>query len=306
MSFSISSKFQPSQHLEKNMSQLFSVPKEIITDIFQFIPSHEYNSLLKMTHLNSDTRNLLLSDKFWKPILYQQFPGSEKHVSKYFQLVYFQATSQKIRQKKKKLEFDFIVNISGNDGIGKTALLNRFIEGYFMDPMDYVTLCDSNRKKMNVQGTEYNLEITESPGDEDFSVLRDHLIRRMNCGLVCFSLTSKQSFDDAVLYIELICRLKNMEYAPALLIGTKSDLNDSIQVSNEDIKKITDLKKIKYISVSSLNGSNVNECFELAVKKCNEENFDNLVSKRFLSRLEKYGLNVDLNQQKKEQNCQLL
>ena len=127
------------------MSLKTQISNDLFLEIFNFIPKNDIKTLLSITQVNHESRNYLSSDEIWKPIFLERFSNS-KQVTKFFRLVFLQASFQTIKRNK-ELE---IVNqkehnsknihvkiaIFGANGSGRKSLLSRFVNNEFHK--DYV------------------------------------------------------------------------------------------------------------------------------------------------------------------------
>jgi GTPase KRas len=94
---------------------------------------------------------------------------------------------------------------------------------------------------------------------------RDYIIRKSDAFILLFDVTSKTSFDSIEGYYKEIVDVKREEYAPIVLIGTKSDLTQKRQVNESDCLVLAEKLNVQYLETSSLNGSNIEEAFKKLV-----------------------------------------
>eukprot|EP00761_Pharyngomonas_kirbyi_P009289 gb/GECH01009305.1/.p1 GENE.gb/GECH01009305.1/~~gb/GECH01009305.1/.p1 ORF type:complete len:204 (+),score=33.32 gb/GECH01009305.1/:1-612(+) len=151
----------------------------------------------------------------------------------------------------------------GSGGVGKSALIVRFIQGVFVQQYD-PTLEDSYRKETTVDGRDIVMDILDTAGQEEFFTLRDQYIRSSDGFCIVYSVISKQSFDEVTEYIEQIYRTKNIdttERLPIVLMGNKSDLESQRAVPTETGQQIADRYGIPFFETSAKTSTNVEEAF---------------------------------------------
>ena len=60
--------------------------------------------------------------------------------------------------------------------------------------------------------------------------MREQYMRTGDGFLICYSVTDRQSFDEAIEYKKLINKVRNNEDVPSVLVGNKCDLDHSRKV----------------------------------------------------------------------------
>jgi len=75
--------------------------------------------------------------------------------------------------------------VLGSGGVGKSAITVQFVQGVFVEKYD-PTIEDSYRKNVEVDGSQYLLEILDTAGTEQFTAMRDLYMKRWS--RICFSI----------------------------------------------------------------------------------------------------------------------
>ena len=65
----------------------------------------------------------------------------------------------------------------------------------------------------------------------EFTAMREQYMRTGDGFLICYSVTDRQSFDEAIQYKKLINKVRNSEQVPCVLVGNKCDLDHQRKVS---------------------------------------------------------------------------
>src|SRR6218665_2192662 len=63
--------------------------------------------------------------------------------------------------------------------------------------------------------------------------MREQYMRTGEGFIICYSVTDRRSFDEAVAYKHLIDRVRNQEDIPVVLVGNKCDLESERKVSHD-------------------------------------------------------------------------
>lgn len=115
--------------------------------------------------------------------------------------------------------------VVGDGAVGKTCLLIAFATGEF--PTEYVpTVFENYSAKMKINDKAVFLHLWDTAGQEDYDRLRPLSYPDSDIVLLCFSTTSKNSYDSVQekWNPEIKHYLPN---TPVILVGTKVDLRDA-------------------------------------------------------------------------------
>eukprot|EP00842_Homolaphlyctis_polyrhiza_P006783 jgi/Hompol1/7105/HPOL_004005-RA len=154
--------------------------------------------------------------------------------------------------------------VLGDGGVGKTALtiqlcLNHFVETY--DP----TIEDSYRQQVVIDGTPCILEILDTAGQEEYTALRDQWIRDGEGFLLCFSITSRSTFERLERFKDQIERVKDVDHlrhpVPMIVVGNKCDRIHDREVSFAEGVNLAHHLRCDYIETSAKTSQNVERAF---------------------------------------------
>ncbi|KAH3763373.1 small GTPase superfamily [Pelomyxa schiedti] len=115
------------------------------------------------------------------------------------------------------------VAVLGAHGVGKTALVETYINGFFSDREYEGSLEPSYRRQLDIDGTAAIIELLDSPGTEQFTAMRDCYYKSSHVVLLCFSLVDTPSFD--TIMTEFFPSLRAVSpKTVTFLVGLKMDL----------------------------------------------------------------------------------
>ncbi len=166
-----------------------------------------------------------------------------------------------------KDEKRYKIIIIGDSNVGKTALFWRFTEGDFLAEKDtQVTTIDFKIKNINLKDKPVKLYIWDTAGQEKYRSIVSTYFKGCNGVLMVFDLSSEKSFKNIKEQWYDLCRVK-ADKAVIMLLGNKSDLER--RVSEAEVNEWCNAHKIKYISTSVKNNTNIDESFMTLARMIN-------------------------------------
>ncbi len=159
----------------------------------------------------------------------------------------------------------------GTSGVGKTSLVERFVNNAFSD--DYLTTVGVklSKKVVAVDGDEVQLVLWDLNGEDKFQRLSTSYLRGSSAYFLVIDGTRSSSEDTA---LELQRRAQvALGDIPFIILLNKADLEKDWDVNDEMLRKYTD-RDWTYLKTSAKNGHGVDEAFqhiaELAAKSAKD------------------------------------
>lgn len=156
----------------------------------------------------------------------------------------------------------------GDGMVGKTCMLITYTQNEF--PVEYVpTVFDNHACNITVDEKEYALTLWDTAGQEDYERLRPLSYPNTDCFLICYSISSKTSFDNVLSkwYPEI---RHYAPHVPIVLVGTKSDLrvhgSEKFVTTAEGKKLKHKIKAYSLVECSAKKKLNLGEVFDEAVR----------------------------------------
>ncbi|UJR20659.1 hypothetical protein I4U23_023781 [Adineta vaga] len=171
--------------------------------------------------------------------------------------------------------------VSVGDGcVGKTSMLMSYTSNTF--PQSYVpTVFDNYSVTIMINNEPYKLALFDTAGQSGYELMREFSYTNTDVFLVCFSVMSPASFNNALkIWIHEIRHSSSSaaRTAPFLLVGTKIDLRNSVTdvelLAKSKQKPITreqgeraakQYGAYAYIECSALTQENLKETFDTAI-----------------------------------------
>ena len=125
--------------------------------------------------------------------------------------------------------------VVGNQGTGKSCILNRFVNETFEENYQATIGLDFQSKNITIHDQDVRLIIYDTAGQEKFRSLIPMYIREAQIILLVYDISDKDSFDAMPNWIQEVKEVLNKEVVFAL-IGNKMDLESQRKVSYEEGK----------------------------------------------------------------------
>uniref|UniRef100_A0A8V0YDG9 small monomeric GTPase n=1 Tax=Gallus gallus TaxID=9031 RepID=A0A8V0YDG9_CHICK len=141
---------------------------------------------------------------------------------------------------------EYKVVMLGAGGVGKSAMTMQFISHRFPDYHD-PTIEDAYKTQVRIDDEPAYLDILDTAGQAEFTAMRDQYMRGGEGFIICYSITDRQSFQEAAEFKELIYRVRHTYDIPLVLVGNKTDLEEFRQSTLGAFRKykIAAQKKLK-------------------------------------------------------------
>ena len=157
--------------------------------------------------------------------------------------------------------FPFIV--IGEEMVGKSSLVNRFIDDTFSENINRTLAIDYKSKKISINNTTRIIRIWDTAGQEKYNSITQGYYRQGDCILLCFSITNRKSFEKIDYYLSMI-KIYAKADAIIILVGTHQDKENTRVISLEEIKKNS--YNFEYFEISSKTGVGINELFNRCIE----------------------------------------
>ncbi|KAK5773994.1 hypothetical protein RI543_004751 [Arxiozyma heterogenica] len=184
-------------------------------------------------------------------------------------------TTSQTRKNNKSLSKYKIVFL-GEQGVGKTSLITRFMYDTFDDHYQATIGIDFLSKTMYLDDKTIRLQLWDTAGQERFRSLIPSYIRDSRVAIVVYDITKKKSFEFIDKWIEDVRNERGEDNVILCVVGNKSDLSDERQVSTEEGEKKAELLGANiFMETSTKVGYNVKNLFKKIAKSLPEFQDDN-------------------------------
>lgn len=154
--------------------------------------------------------------------------------------------------------------VIGSAAVGKTTLIARVIENRFESKTAPTTGTAFNEFHTN-DPEKPIIQIWDTAGMERYRSLNKVFYQEAIGALLCFDLTSYRSFQEIDSWLK-----EFITQAPpnpiVILVGTKADIHDNIEVEPEEIQQYASTNHLQYFATSALTGEGVEEMLKALIQ----------------------------------------
>ena len=158
------------------------------------------------------------------------------------------------------------IAVLGKGVVGKSSLTYRFIN--YNAPQEHdPTIEDRYKSSLHIDDKEYEVEILDTAGEEDYQNMMDMWISFGEGFLLVFAINDAESFELLKGKHDRVLKGKHGVKCPILLVGNKQDLESERKVNHADAKQLADSWGVEYIETSAKTNFNCKEAFEKLAQK---------------------------------------
>ncbi|GMM27691.1 Rab family GTPase [Martiniozyma asiatica (nom. inval.)] len=164
----------------------------------------------------------------------------------------------------------------GDQGVGKTSLLTRFMYDTFDTQYAATVGIDFLSKTMYINDTTIRLQLWDTAGQERFRSLIPSYIRDSHVAVIVYDVSNRKSFEDVEKWLNYVKSERGSDVI-IVLVGNKNDLDDERKVTTDDAEKLSEkLGCSLFMETSSKNGYGVKPLFKKIAKLLPVFNQDDL------------------------------
>ncbi|KAM9296983.1 ras-related protein Rap-1b-like [Gastrophryne carolinensis] len=158
----------------------------------------------------------------------------------------------------------------GAAGVGKTALIHRFLQDTF-DPKHRRTVEELHSTEYETpEGTEVTIEILDTTGSYEFPAMRKLSMRNGDAFALVYSVENPDTFETVQRLREEILDVKEEKCPPMVVVGNKKDNPDAQKVFWDNLVEMVELEwNCRLLETSAKENLNVTEVFRELLKKVN-------------------------------------
>ena len=188
----------------------------------------------------------------------------------------------------------------GDSGVGRTAIVKRYVQGTFEEEYISTVGTDFFYKEVKLKdGTKIKLKLIDTAGQEKYRAISKSYYKNAQGILFIFAYDNKDSFEHMQMWLNS-CKdnISIIENIPIFLIGNKYDVENK-QIKDNLIENLEKRNGIEeYIKTSAKKNIGIEELFNKLAEKVYEQNKKDIKPKQKNAMLFK-----DKGQKRKKKCC---
>ncbi|KAI9297303.1 vacuolar biogenesis protein [Neoconidiobolus thromboides FSU 785] len=171
------------------------------------------------------------------------------------------------------------VIILGDSGVGKTSLMNQYVNKKFTNQYKATIGADFLTKEVIVEDRVVTMQIWDTAGQERFQSLGVAFYRGADCCVLCYDVNNAKSFETLDSWRDeflIQSSPRDPENFPFVVLGNKIDLEESKREISEKRATAwcTSKGNIPYFETSAKEAINVEEAFQTIAKNALSQESD--------------------------------
>ena len=176
-------------------------------------------------------------------------------------------------KKKEKIDKINIITL-GNSSVGKTSLIQRYVDEIFEDTFATIGFNTKFKNKILSNGEKLKVFFYDTSGQEKYNSLSFNYIKNCHGILLMYDISKKESFIKIKDWLNNIFEHKDKDF-PILLLGNKCDLEEKREVTKEEGDQLAKELKLNFYETSNKDNINIEkaitELIEMVYKKLGKE-----------------------------------
>eukprot|EP00727_Mastigamoeba_balamuthi_P004483 m51a1_g14032 putative small gtp-binding protein (177) ;mRNA; r:1149025-1152817 len=152
------------------------------------------------------------------------------------------------------------VVLLGDKGAGKTSLILRATEDRWTGVKN-TNIPDAKQRSIQCDGSKSTVTMCDTAGEESCRTIASSFYKNAHGILLAFDIADSESFDNTKMWMGEI-NMYAHEDVVKVLVGNKSDLADSRQVTTHTAALLAKEMGVGYIEVSAKTGQNVDDALQ--------------------------------------------
>ncbi|KAJ6238853.1 ras-related protein rabd2a-like [Anaeramoeba flamelloides] len=157
-------------------------------------------------------------------------------------------------------DFLFKILLIGDSGVGKSSVLLRFTDEFYMDSYISTIGVDFKIRSVGIDDKNVKLQIWDTAGQERFRTITRSYYRGTKGIILVYDITNRDSFQNIKEWLQEIENYGNSNVCK-MIIGNKCDCEDERQVKAEEGEELAKQLGVQFLETSAKTNCNVEESF---------------------------------------------
>ena len=164
-------------------------------------------------------------------------------------------------EEKKDSDITIKLLLIGNTFVGKTLIVQKFIDNTFSKSTVSTIGVDLQSKILDINGKKVKYLIWDTAGEDRMKSMTYAYYRGCHVILIVYDVTIRKSFENVTTWVECVDKFAKTNVL-RILVGNKTDLEDKRVISKEEGKKLAEENGLKFYEISAKTMNGIVEMFE--------------------------------------------
>ena len=158
------------------------------------------------------------------------------------------------------------VTLIGESQVGKTSLINQYVNNKFEDEYLMTIGNDKMIKEIEINENKVRLEIWDTIGQENLRSANKIFMKNTDIALIVYDITNKKSFENLNEFYEELIKMNERDKMIIGIAANKSDLYENTEVNREEGEEYAKKINALYFESTATDHENVVNIFEELIK----------------------------------------
>jgi small GTP-binding protein len=167
----------------------------------------------------------------------------------------------------KKTHDKFNIMIIGDERVGKTAILERYLNKKFLSERKQTIGIEHYDKIVTYDDKDYLYKVWDTAGQEKFRVMARNYYQKAHGMILTCAINNRSSFENLRVWINALKDNVGLDRIQLIVIANKCDLDNERCVSTEEIQQKANELGVEYYETSAKSGKGIDEAFDTIFRK---------------------------------------
>ena len=167
---------------------------------------------------------------------------------------------------KKDSDITIKLLLIGNAYVGKILIVQKFLDNTFSKTTMTTIGVDLQYKVLDINGKKVKYLIWDTAGEDRMKTMTYAYYRGCHVILIVYDVTIRKSFENVTTWVECVDKFAKSNVL-RILVGNKTDLEDTRVISKEEGKKLAEENGLKFYEISAKTMNGLVEMFEDVAKE---------------------------------------
>ena len=154
----------------------------------------------------------------------------------------------------------------GEGGVGKTSLINQYINNEFKQNYTMTTSADRLIKEITINNKKITFEIWDTPGQKTYRSINKIFMKNTDIALAVYDITNRKTFEILDTFINSLKEINQNRNLTIGVTANKSDLYEDACVNKEEGEEYANKIKALFFESTATDHENVENIFNELTK----------------------------------------